>query len=106
MNRTVARLLFALFLLPLPSATAISQSSSAITTPTSAPTPAPEQGIPIPEIITQAEQIKRPLREIASRITSNAETAAIADRLQTGGKQLPAQAKQVEERIATAPTLY
>jgi small-conductance mechanosensitive channel len=96
MNCTVARSLFAVLLLLLSAATARSQS----------PTPPPEQGIPLPEIITRAEQVKRPLHEIAARVSSNAEVAAIADRLKAGEAQLPAQARQVEERIATAPTLY
>jgi len=64
------------------------------------------QGIPLPEIITRAEQIKRPLREIGGRLSSNSEVASIAAQLQTGTAQLPAQARQIEERIATAPTLY
>ncbi|MEP7339781.1 MAG: mechanosensitive ion channel domain-containing protein [Acidobacteriota bacterium] len=96
MNCTVARSLFAVLLLLLSAATARPQS----------PTPPPEQGIPLPEIITRAEQVKRPLHEIAARVSSNAEVAAIADRLNAGEAQLPAQARQVEERIATAPTLY
>ncbi|MDQ3009900.1 MAG: hypothetical protein M3X11_04260, partial [Acidobacteriota bacterium] len=100
MNCTVARSLFALLLLSLSAAQAAAQSP-----PSNSSTP-PEQGIPLPEIITRAEQIKRPLREIAARITSNSEKAEIADRLPVGEAQLPAQARQVEERIATAPTLY
>lgn len=66
----------------------------------------PEQGIPLLEIATQAEQIKRPLRELAARVSPNSEIASIVSQLEIEEAQLNAQAKQIEERIATTPTLY
>jgi potassium efflux system protein len=66
----------------------------------------PEQGIPLLEIATRAEQIKRPLRELAARLSPNSAIAPVASQLEIEEAQLNAQAKQIEERIATKPTLY
>ncbi|HMV83927.1 MAG TPA: mechanosensitive ion channel [Blastocatellia bacterium] len=65
-----------------------------------------EQGIPLLEIATRAEQIKRPLRELAARLSPNSELEPIVGQLNIEEAQLDAQAKQIEERIAATPTLY
>ena len=41
----------------------------------------PDQGIPLLEIATRAEQIKRPLRELSARLSPNSELAPIVSRL-------------------------
>lgn len=66
----------------------------------------PEQGIPLLEIATRAERIKRPLRELAARVAPNSQLASLVSELEIEEAQLNAQAKQIEERIATTPTLY
>lgn len=66
----------------------------------------PDQSIPLLEIATRAEQIKRPLRELAARLSPNSELAPIVSQLNIEEAQLNAQAKQIQERIAATPTLY
>lgn len=112
MNRTAQRFcaaalsnLFATLLLSLIALTALAQSSQSA----SALLPenvSPEQGIPLPEIATRAEQIKRPLREIAGRLSSNSTIISSISQLEVWEAQINAQALQIEERIATTPTLY
>lgn len=66
----------------------------------------PEQGIPLLEIATRAEQMKRPLRELAARQSPNSELEPIVSQLNIEEARLNAQAKQIQERIAATPTLY
>lgn len=104
-NRSCAKApSFFLAVLLLSAMTAMVQSQSLPQLAT--PTMPPEQGIPLLEIATRAEQVKRPLREIAARVSPNSVIAPIASQLQIEEVQLNAQAKQIEERIATTPTLY
>ncbi|MGE0883650.1 MAG: mechanosensitive ion channel family protein [Blastocatellales bacterium] len=64
------------------------------------------QGIPLPEIATRAEQIKRPIREITARLSPNSVTLSIGDQVNALEAQMESNTRQIEERIGATPTLY
>ncbi len=74
--------------------------------PSPAPSPETVRGIPLPEIATRAEQVKRPMREIIARILPNSETISIADQVKALEAQVESNNRQIEERIGATPTLY
>lgn len=101
LNLLHAGLLAALLLLPVAS---FAQDSI----PASSPVPASQtvsegQGIPLPEISSQAEYLRRPLREITRRLSTGAEELR---QVQEAEERITAQSRQLDERLASRPTLY
>ena len=61
------------------------------------------QRIPLAEISSRAEYLKKPLREIARRLSTGAEEVA---QVEEAEEQITAQSRQLDERLAAKPTLY
>lgn len=101
LNLLNAGLLTAVLLLPF---AGFAQDSA----PASSPVPAFQavsegQGIPLPEISSRAEYLKRPLREIVRRLSTGAEELR---QVQEAEERITAQSRQLDERLASRPTLY
>ena len=60
-------------------------------------------GIPLAEISSRAENLRRPLREIARRLSSGDEEL---QQVQEAEGRITAQSRQLDERLASRPTLY
>ncbi len=77
------------------------------TTTTAAPAPAeppPAQAIPLPEVASRSEELKRMLRDITEQIPTQDQLDAAVAKLNEREDQLQARQKAVEDLLATNPT--
>lgn len=75
-------------------------------TPASTANPAmAEQTIPLAEISSRAENLKRPLREITRRLSAGT-SAHLSEQIRAAEERITAQSQQLDERLASKPTLY
>lgn len=63
------------------------------------------QPIPLAEISSRAENLKRPLREISRRLSAGA-SAHLSEQIRASEERITAQSQQLDERLASKPTLY
>ncbi len=64
------------------------------------------QGIPLAEIASRAEHIKRPLSAITRRLSVNIGAGSLSGQVQAAEERIAAQSQQLNERLASKPTLY
>lgn len=72
-----------------------------------APTPdSSEQGIPLAEISSRAENLKRPMREIVRRLSLAGSYGSLSEQVDAAEERIAARSLQLNERLASKPTLY